>query len=620
MAYTIKRGDTLSGIAKTNNTDIQTLLKLNPNITNPNFIQAGASLNLPQANPSPVTTPQATPPNYTDIFKQAGAGGVGFEDVAKYVTPPQDETQRLKDDLARQYGYESFDVFTKDVFQKPSKTTEQYYQDAYNAAGLPDIFRKITQGKQQLTEAEGRISENPWLDEASRVGRVKRLNELASGTLGNLIDEYNAKLGEVSALVQRHSQDFSDNQKINEARLNFLLKQAEEKAQSSKTSLLSKYLPDYLSSLKSKKPETVTVGDTLYQWNPDTNSFVQVNNPQAGTLSDYLNFGNPAQRNNNPGNIKVTQYSLNLFKDLGATASSTQATDGGKFLQFPTAEAGFEAMKRLLKSDVYKNLTVEQAMSKWSNKGYGGEITKGINVDPKAFIRDLPADQMQRLIQAMAKQEGYSSGDPQMISIKNGFDALSSRLTKDQRASIEKALTANLQAGDVETARETLRSAAIGSLPAEQQNKAFGRIMAIEQLHRIQTLLDQYKASGGDTSLLKGTEEKIFQKLGKTSDPKIAEIGNEIQTAIISYRNAVSGAAFTESEAKQYENVFPGTKKEYDLNVALIASLKSVFNNNQQTVMSTILGGKSNYDAIFSGGSSTGGDIDSIKTKYGISY
>ena len=63
MAYKIQSGDTLSAIASKNKTDIATLQKLNPNITDPNKIQAGASLNLPDA--SSVTqsvTPTVTNP------------------------------------------------------------------------------------------------------------------------------------------------------------------------------------------------------------------------------------------------------------------------------------------------------------------------------------------------------------------------------------------------------------------------------------------------------------------------------------------------------------------------------------------------------------------------------
>lgn len=46
MAYTIKSGDTLSGIASKQGTTVANLLSYNPNITDANKIQAGASLNL----------------------------------------------------------------------------------------------------------------------------------------------------------------------------------------------------------------------------------------------------------------------------------------------------------------------------------------------------------------------------------------------------------------------------------------------------------------------------------------------------------------------------------------------------------------------------------------------
>jgi hypothetical protein len=59
--YKVKSGDTLSGIAKSNNTSVDALLKLNPNIKNPNLIYAGQSIKLssptPTASPSPAPAP-----------------------------------------------------------------------------------------------------------------------------------------------------------------------------------------------------------------------------------------------------------------------------------------------------------------------------------------------------------------------------------------------------------------------------------------------------------------------------------------------------------------------------------------------------------------------------------
>lgn len=60
--YTIKRGDTLSGIASRYGTDVSTLMGLNPYIKNANLIYAGNSLNLPgQQSAQQVTQPTTQP-------------------------------------------------------------------------------------------------------------------------------------------------------------------------------------------------------------------------------------------------------------------------------------------------------------------------------------------------------------------------------------------------------------------------------------------------------------------------------------------------------------------------------------------------------------------------------
>ena len=75
---TIQPGNTLSGIAQEKGTTVQKLLQLNPNITNPDLIFAGATLNIPDATQPPtiaqgptlVTTPQATSADLVRQIKQ----------------------------------------------------------------------------------------------------------------------------------------------------------------------------------------------------------------------------------------------------------------------------------------------------------------------------------------------------------------------------------------------------------------------------------------------------------------------------------------------------------------------------------------------------------------------
>lgn len=117
--------------------------------------------------------------------------------------------------------------------------------------------------------------------------------------------------------------------------------------------------------------------------------------------------GNLPQRNNNPLNITYGA-ATKKWVDGGAATVETTA-DGRKFLKFKDAETGFKAATDLLfDSNVYQNLTIDEALKKWSGGAYGAEIApfiqgKGITIGD---IKDLPKV-AQQLVQAMAKREGF---------------------------------------------------------------------------------------------------------------------------------------------------------------------------------------------------------------------
>lgn len=72
MAYIIQKGDTLSQIAKRNNTSVQEIAALN-DISNPNLIRAGSTLKLPGSAatvPTEVQEPEVVPLSNQDILRQ----------------------------------------------------------------------------------------------------------------------------------------------------------------------------------------------------------------------------------------------------------------------------------------------------------------------------------------------------------------------------------------------------------------------------------------------------------------------------------------------------------------------------------------------------------------------
>ena len=129
------------------------------------------------------------------------------------------------------------DQLSKDIFQVDVPSQQKLYEDAYNAAGLAtirstldDLNKRIAAKQDAYTAKEGDINENPFLSEASRVGRIKRLTDQRDAEIGNLLDQYkqyadlyNTGVGEVNDSVARQIGDFNTKRQVGTEELNYLL-------------------------------------------------------------------------------------------------------------------------------------------------------------------------------------------------------------------------------------------------------------------------------------------------------------------------------------------------------------------------------------------------------------
>lgn len=104
-----------------------------------------------------------------------------------------------------------------------------------------------------------------------------------------------------------------------------------------------------------------------------------------------------ADRNNNPGNIKYGPFA----KKYGAKKDK----DG--FAIFPSREKGLSAMQNLLKSPAYSNLTVRQAINKWTG---GDPYNYNLGPITSKKVADLSADQFSDVINTMTRGEGTRYG------------------------------------------------------------------------------------------------------------------------------------------------------------------------------------------------------------------
>jgi hypothetical protein len=205
---------------------------------------------------------------YETRMGKASAGvGTGFGTPAPISLPLDSSkvtgTQSGEDAVAKSLGYNSYQEALA-TLTAPADDTTKFYNDAYTAAGLSDLSNKIAGRQNDLNNATGNINDNPWLDESSRLGRVKNVTTLATGDIKNLQDEYKTKLASVHDLVTQHSKDLQTTAAANKTKLTALEAQAKQLATEATTN--------------QKAPSTISgPNGTKFQWNPQTQSFEPLN-------------------------------------------------------------------------------------------------------------------------------------------------------------------------------------------------------------------------------------------------------------------------------------------------------------------------------------------------------
>jgi len=119
---------------------------------------------------------------------------------------------------------------------------------------------------------------------------------------------------------------------------------------------------------------------------------------------------------------------------------------------------------------------------------------------------------------------------------------------------------------------------------------------AYTQMQGIDALLKDFYGKGGDSSFFKGNYEKVLNKLGNVSDPKLVDLASQISSILMSYRNATTGTAASVPEDAQIKSIFPGIDKGEMLNNALtkarLSSVKREIDGNYRSALG------SDYDTL----------------------
>lgn len=144
--------------------------------------------------------------------------------------------------------------------------------------------------------------------------------------------------------------------------------------------------------------------------------------------------------------------------------------------------------------------------------------------------------------------------------------------------------------GNTEELRSVIRQAAIEGENVDAKNQIRGRMATAAALEDARGLLAEMKKAGVPTNILTGTAEDVARKLGTSTDPSYVAFANQLSDALINYRRAATGVAFSEKESAEYARMFPNYRQTMPVNEAAINGMLRAMRTNDRTYWENKLG------------------------------
>lgn len=194
---------------------------------------------------------------------------------------------------------------------------------------------------------------------------------------------------------------------------------------------------------------------------------------------------------------------------------------------------------------------------------YGGDMLKR-SIDQVQY--DNAVLQGQKLKNEVAAGLPPSGEYAPILSSISSLD-----LTADARKASVLGITSALASGNFTNAYANIANAVGNSLKGSAQTKFEDTRTDIGVMLGMRNAIKEYTDAGGDLGYLKGTADTIAKKFGQlATDPKFAALGVQLQREFQTYRLAMTGAAFSPAESREYASVNPRTNASLDLNLATI--------------------------------------------------
>ena len=211
MAYKIKSGDTLSQIAKNNNTTVAEIQAANPSITNPNRIYAGQTINIPgqggasQAGAAPSASGSGTIGNVSQAAKTASpakapdysqyeydaSGDAAYQQAMTLLEQAQKNTPTYNGtwDGKLEEIYNQIVNREKFSYDLNADALYQQYKDQYTLQGKLAMMDTMGQAS-AMTGGYGN-SYAQSVGQQAYQGYLQQLNDVVPELYGMALDQYN---------------------------------------------------------------------------------------------------------------------------------------------------------------------------------------------------------------------------------------------------------------------------------------------------------------------------------------------------------------------------------------------------------------------------------------------
>lgn len=293
--YTIQWGDTLSGIAKKYNTDVNTLMGLNPYITNANKIYAGKTLNLPGQQNTQQSVQNTAPATQT-IPAQTPA-------TTQTTTVPTKTTQQLAEEYAKQQTANTGSD-TQALLNQYEKIAEQQKQALQQQQQLTN--NQINAQRDDVMQTYNNNARQAYIN--SMLGKKSVEQQLSqsglntSGLLGSAYASVENAYGNNLANLQTNRDNSINeiNKQLNDAQLQYAIKESE-----------------LLSNIENAKLELQKYGNELaYQKYQDAlNNYMNFANFDYNKATDERNYNYQVNRDNIADNQWQQQFDYTKYAD-----------------------------------------------------------------------------------------------------------------------------------------------------------------------------------------------------------------------------------------------------------------------------------------------------------------